>query len=153
MTPSGIFGVCARATISCAIFALVGSFHRNDVIKCHRDWKCPWGGVLLSFSSPFTCYLPLSRHFIFIITLFISIITFLTKVCHHHHHLSRTSMFYYHFLALSLVIFPPGCFRICCVVLQVVYHVLTVGVLNKSEIVHLKISIYKICFQFIFLHF
>jgi hypothetical protein len=74
-------------------------------------------------------------------------------VCHHHHHLSRTSMFYYHFLALSLVIFPPGCFRICYVVLQVVYHVLTVGVLNKSEIVHLKISIYKICFQFIFLHF
>ena len=37
------------------------------------------------FSSPFTGYLPLSRHFIFIITLFISIITFLTKVCHHHH--------------------------------------------------------------------
>ena len=40
--------------------------------------------ILLSFSSPFTGFLPLSRHFIFIITLFISIITFLTKVCHHH---------------------------------------------------------------------
>jgi len=37
------------------------------------------------FSSPFTGYLLLSRHFIFIIILFISIITFLTKVCHHHH--------------------------------------------------------------------
>jgi hypothetical protein len=64
-------------------------------------------------------------------------------------------MSYYHFLALSLVIFPPfyfhnyiiyfnngfhlRWFRICCVVLQVVYHVLTVGVLNNlSQIVHSK---------------
>ena len=95
--------------------------------------------ILLSFSSPFTGFLPLSRHFIFIITLFISIITFLTKVCHRHHHhlhhhLSKSSASYYHFLALSLVIFPLfyfhnyiiyfnnrfhlRCFRICCVVLQ-----------------------------------
>jgi hypothetical protein len=35
------------------------------------------------FFSIFSSYLPLPRHFIFIITLFISIIIFLTKVCHH----------------------------------------------------------------------
>jgi hypothetical protein len=34
-------------------------------------------------TSPFTGYLPLPTHFIFIITLFISIIIFLTKFCHH----------------------------------------------------------------------
>jgi hypothetical protein len=83
------------------------------------------------FTSPFTGYLPFSRHFIFIITLFISIITFLTKVCHHH--LSRTSASYYHFLALSLVI-SLRCFRISGVVLQVVDHVLTVGVLNNLRV-------------------
>jgi hypothetical protein len=43
-------------------------------------------------------------YIIFIIKLFISIIAFLTNVCHHHHHhLSRTSASYYHFLALSMV--------------------------------------------------
>jgi hypothetical protein len=101
------------------------------------------------FSSTFTGNQPLSRHFIFLITLFISIITFLTKVFHHHHHhLSRISAAYYHFLTLSLVISPPyyfhnyiiyfnnngfhlRCFWIYCVVLQVVDHVLTVGVLNN----------------------
>ena len=54
------------------------------------------------------------RHFIFIITLFIPIIAFLTNVCHHHHHnhhLSRMSASYYRFLALSLVIFPPFYFH------------------------------------------
>ena len=71
--------------------------------------------ILLSFSSPFTGFLPLSRHFIFIITLFILIIIFLTKVWHrqhhHHHHLSRTSASYYHFLSLLLVIVPPFYFH------------------------------------------
>jgi hypothetical protein len=95
-------------------------------------------------SSPFTGYLSLSRHLIFMITLFISIITFLTTVCHHH--LSRTSACYYHLLALSLFISPPfyfhnyiiyfnydfylRCFLICCVI----YHVLTVGVLNNLRV-------------------
>jgi hypothetical protein len=60
-------------------------------LSCYVLYIDEWGKKMQSafyyrFSSPFTGYLPLSRHFIFIITLFISIITFLTKVCHHHHH-------------------------------------------------------------------
>ena len=93
------------------------------------------------------------------------IITFLTKVCHHHH-LSGTSASYYHFLALSLVISPPfdfhnyiiyfnndfhlRCFLICCVVLQVVYHVLTVGVLNNLRV---KWYIWKFPSAKMFLYF
>ena len=93
------------ATGSCAIFALVGPFDRKwrhqtspvglqleNMRARMRDRKCPWGAlydIRVLLSSPFTGYLPLSRHSI-------SIITFLTKVC---------------------------CFRICCVVLQVVHHV------------------------------
>ena len=42
--------------------------------------------IFYELTSPFTGYLPLPYHFIFITTLFISKITFLTKVCHHHHH-------------------------------------------------------------------
>jgi hypothetical protein len=58
---------------------------------------CPFPAILFSLSaSPLTGYLPLPRHFIFIITLFISI-----------------------------MVFTYGVFgyRLCCVVLQVVYHV------------------------------
>ena len=59
--------------------------------------NCPFPAILFSLSaSPFTGYLPLPRHFIFIITLFI-----------------------------SMMVFTYGVFgyRLCCVVLQVVYHV------------------------------
>ena len=58
---------------------------------------CPFPAIVFPLSaSPFTGYLPLPRHFIFIITLFISI-----------------------------MVFTYGVFgyRLCCVVLQVVYHV------------------------------
>jgi hypothetical protein len=78
---------------------------------------CPFPAILFSLSASYNLIIfyelalslvicPFPRHFIFIITLFISIITFLIKVCHHHH-LSRTSASYYHFLALSLIISPP----------------------------------------------
>ena len=119
--------VCACATGNCAISALVGPFHRK---WCHqtsprRDFL-GWGarihnrklrnirsnvtrrsspgshvigsalGVFsrtsasyLSFSNPFTGYLPLSRHFI--------------SAFNNGFHL--------------------WCFRTCCVVVQVVYHV------------------------------
>jgi hypothetical protein len=81
-----------------------------------RGKKCNPHSIIV-FSSPFTGYLPLSHHFIFIITLFISIITFLTKVCHHHHPLSRTSASYYHFPAISLVSSPPFYFHYYIIIL------------------------------------
>jgi hypothetical protein len=83
---------------------------------------CPFPAILFSLSASYNLIIfyelalslvicPFPRHFIFIITLFISIITFLTKVCHHHLHLSRTSASYYHFLSLSLIISPPFYFH------------------------------------------
>ena len=81
--------MCACATGSCAIFVLVGSFHRKWRHQTSRDlfgvplegwcarmrnlklrnicsevplW-CSLGRSCLSFSTPFTGYLPLSRHF------------------------------------------------------------------------------------------
>jgi hypothetical protein len=82
---------------------------------------CPFPAISFSLSASynliifyelalFLVFCPFPRHFIFIITLFISIITFLTKVCHHHH-LSSTSASYYHFLALSLIISSPFYFH------------------------------------------
>ena len=66
----GRVGACA--TGSCAISdqtSQVGLPLKNMWARM-RDWKCPCGAlydvrVLLSFFSPFTGYLPLSRHFIF----------------------------------------------------------------------------------------
>ena len=75
---------------------------------------CLFPAILFSLSASYNLIIfyelthslvicPFPRHFIFIISLFISIITFLTKVCHHYH-LSRTSASYYYFLALSLIV-------------------------------------------------
>jgi hypothetical protein len=87
VTPSGLPWVCACATGCCAISVLVGPFdrkwrHQTSPVGMSwksRDRKCPWGAfydvcILLSFSSPFTGYLPLSRHFI-------STFNNYTKVC------------------------------------------------------------------------
>ena len=82
-----------------------------------------------------------------------SILTFLAKICHHHHHhqpLQDDRVLLSFFLAHSIIcLFPPiawgapsiitfltkvCCFRICCVVLQVVYRVLTVWVLNNLRV-------------------
>jgi hypothetical protein len=102
------------ATGSCAISALVGPFDRKW--RHQTSPACATGSALcvlsrtsasyLSFSIPFTGYLPLSNHFI-------SAFNNYTKVC---------------------------CFRICCVVLQVVYHVrvLTVGVLDNLRVKWMK---------------
>ena len=98
----GLPCVCACTNGSCAIFTLMGPFAGK---WRHHPWGFPWKLEGCSLWRPrlISCmatgtipyyYLPLSLHFIFIITLFISIITFLTKVNHHHHHhhhLSGTS--------------------------------------------------------------
>ena len=80
----------------------VGIPLENMVARMH-DRKCPWGcslghpgPITLSFSTPFTGYLPLSRYFIFMGSAFNN---FLQK----------------------FVVF--GYVRGCCVVLQVVYDV------------------------------
>jgi hypothetical protein len=52
---------------------------RHNTSNFHSHPAAAFSSLILRTSS-FTGYLPLPRHFIFIITLFISIITFLTKV-------------------------------------------------------------------------
>ena len=71
--PKGVEGVCACATGRCAMSALVGPFLRKCPLGCSIGRPRPISSMATG-TSPFTGYLPLSRHFIFIIT-------FLTKVC------------------------------------------------------------------------
>ena len=67
VTPKGLIWkgeVCACATESCTISALVGSFHLKCPLGCSLGRPRPISSVVTG-TSPFTGYLPLSRHFIF----------------------------------------------------------------------------------------